>query len=261
MKKFCLIFFLISALISSCSALMPTPVTVEVTRQVPETVVVTQLVKVVVTQIITATPQPPTPTPTATPTPLPLTTLAGEIPTLSAVVQTLLTASPTPPSAGLQLPGANAPTGEITFWCLPVDGLPLLDSYTSDIPQDAVMAQVANNQLEYVGTFKECIFTYDFKSPMPAGAELQISDTNNISPWFSTTLTPDPSNPNQGYAVLTHAMIVAPPVWTALNNFTIASPTQKVIWTSLVRYDRGWRPAICWNGFLPDPRTLTCPTQ
>ena len=49
--------------ISGCSS--PTPQPLEVTRIVPQTVIVTQIVE----RVITATPEPATPTPTLTPTP------------------------------------------------------------------------------------------------------------------------------------------------------------------------------------------------
>lgn len=59
------ITFLFSMLISSCSpASVPTPETIEVTRIVEQTVIVTELV------VVTATPEPSTPTPEPTSTPV-----------------------------------------------------------------------------------------------------------------------------------------------------------------------------------------------
>lgn len=61
MKRTIIAAAIIALVLTGCTT--PTPQTVEVTRIVQETVLVTQLV------VVTATPLPPTPTPEATPTP------------------------------------------------------------------------------------------------------------------------------------------------------------------------------------------------
>ncbi len=61
MKRILIFTIITAGVLAGCAT--PTPQTVEVTRIVQQTVLVTQLV------VVTATPLPPTPTPEATPTP------------------------------------------------------------------------------------------------------------------------------------------------------------------------------------------------
>lgn len=64
MNKTILLFISIALLLSACTAqLMPTPETIDVTKIVEQTVIVTELV------VVTATPEPATATPEPTPTP------------------------------------------------------------------------------------------------------------------------------------------------------------------------------------------------
>ena len=254
---------IISALaLASCSAEQPTPVMIEVTKQVLQTVVVTQLVEVQV--VVTATPQPATATPLPSPTfPLMLTPLseAGQ-PTSYPLILTPLSENGLPPIASGNAKDvvADLPP-EVSYWCLPQTGVPAPAEYSPIPPQNAVKAQLINSLIDYRGSFIQCTFVYDFKSPVPTGAKLEISDKSNSVPFLSSTLTPDPANPNKAYTLISHSMLTAPPAWETLYQFNISSASSSSVWTSGVHYDRGWRATICWTGLLPNPTTLHCPLQ
>ncbi|NPV85196.1 MAG: hypothetical protein HPY45_04210 [Anaerolineae bacterium] len=257
-RKLKLIVFavlLLSMLLSACgiaAAAEPTQtpviIQVEVTRLVEQTVVVAEIVE----KIITATPQPQTPT-----LPVPI---VQEDPSTTGLPTAALPEMPmvgTPPAA----PAASM--GDVTFWCTPDtgSGIPAVQQYVSAPPANAVWAKMVNGRVEYAGKFLICQFAYNFNQPVPAGAQLQVKDTSNSPPWLTQQFAPSPENGNVGYVILSHAMLVQPPLWEALYHFTVSSSAQPTIWSSLVHYDRGWRPEPCWNGTWPNPVTMACPKQ
>jgi hypothetical protein len=240
-KVFSYISILFAVVLTSCTSEQPTPVIVEVTRPVLQTVVVTQLVEVEV--VITATPEPATATPFPTPT---LPFLITPLSETSAVL-------PNQPSLVSALPS------DVSFWCLPAsDGVIPVD-YSPVPPNNAILAHLTNGQVEYIGTFSQCTFVYDFKSPVPLGALLEVKDNSNSIPFLTVKMNPDPTNPNKGYAVVKHSMVIAPPAWEIYYEFTVTSSSSSSVWTSPVHYDRGWRAPVCWTGLSPNPVTLACP--
>jgi hypothetical protein len=149
--------------------------------------------------------------------------------------------------------------GDVTFWCLPAGDFIDPAGYLSAPPLNAVVGQIIKGQLEYAGEFSQCTFVYDFKSPVPQGAQFEAKDNSSSIPFLAVKLSPDPANPNKGYAVLMHGMITAPPAWEILFQFSVTSPSSSAVWTSPAHYDRGWRAPVCWTGLKPNPVTLACP--
>jgi len=224
-----IILILAVFLFASCSqaantAQPPTPVEVEVTRVVEETVIVTQMVE----KIITATPLPTTPSAS------------------SEVNETAETASqPTNHSAG------------IDAWCLKTrPGVGEPPSF--QIPNKALAAEISDDGLILTSETASCTIVYTFDQAASEGMVLKVYDTRK-DPWINTPLTISPENPNQAAAVLVHPYVVNPPFWSVDYRFSLCDSQGNEIRSDKVTMKRGWIPKQCFDGSYPDPVTLMCP--
>lgn len=235
------------SLLAGCAA--PEPTTVEVTRVVEQTVVVTQISEI----IITATPLPPTPTLEATPTPE-ATAIPVDVTGMPAV---------SPDSTGVPaVPAvaAQSASSQAVLWCAPKDSIistvKSVDALPA-IPDGAKMTDFSDPKGMMVYPFSGCIFTYNFGQAVPQDAELSIYDQAS-TPFLKVKLNAVASNPSMGYALVSHGTINEPPAWSVGITLKLASGGNN-IWTGSTTIDRGWRAPLCWQGRLPNPVTLACP--
>ena len=104
-----------------------------------------------------------------------------------------------------------------------------------------------------------CVLVFAFNQPFPAGTRLQVFEQLVDSPWLEMELTPVEGNPALGYAVVTHQFLVNPPAWEIVFKEVVRSPEGAELLRGELRMFKA-APNPCWNGTLPDPVTLQCPS-
>ena len=218
---------LVLLIISACSSI-PTPAPVveniEVTRLVPQTVVVTQIMEI----ILTATSLPPTetPLPTNSPTPEPVTNTTGTVE-----------------------PGQVNPEG-LSAWCFP-EGVLFPEKYidaNATKHEAGVEYGFINGALEITNIPKtSCTFIYQLDQPVAAGTSLNIHDIGQKQPWLTSPLTTSAADPSKAFVTLTHAYIINPPGWDFSFDFVINGSDGSLIRTDRVNIHR-WDPGVCWDG-------------
>jgi len=193
----------------------------------------------------TATIAPP---PTATNTALPTDT-PTEAPTATATLVPTDTATPVPPLAIVQ--------DGVTAWCVsskdpnPMGG-------TADAPSYARMGKLVKGHLNLNVSRGSCTFVFAFNQALPTGAELQVLDVNSGKAWTKAALNPTGSDPDRGFALLTHPMINDLSLWQITYPFALVTSDGTVLWKDNVVLYKTF-PGLCWEGSTPDPVTLFCP--
>ncbi len=240
---FILLPLILLLVVSACSPAAPTAAPVvekfEVTVLVPETVVVTQVVEV----IITATTQPPTATPIPTETPAPQVTA-------DAVV-------------AVPAPASQVNTEGLSAWCFP-EGVLYPEKY---IDANGTKHE-AGEQYGFVSGALEitnipktsCTFIYKFDQPVAAGTGLNVHDAGQAKTFLTSALTPAAADPSMAFVTLTHAYIVNPPGWDFAFDFVVNGPDGSQIRTDRVNIHR-WDPGVCWDGVKPYWPSLLCREQ
>lgn len=220
---FILLVIVLAVGLAACSP--ASAAAVEVTRIVPQTVVVTEIVEV----IITTTPEPteaePVPAPTATPD---LMTITAD--------------------------GLHA-------WCFPRNTSSLIERINPDgsMPETAASYQIVDGIPEIITQVASCTFAFSFSSPVTEPVELQFLDTNGFA-FLKSALTPLEDKPNMAWSSETHQYIINPPFWQITYDAQVVNAAGEVLWASPVSFRRGWVPAKCFYGEWPDPVTCQCPT-
>lgn len=218
------VFLLASCSQAANSPQPPTPVEVEVTRVVENTVIVTQVVE----KIITATPLPTT-----------APKSGEESETVEAAAQ------PTTNAAG------------INAWCSKIrPGTGEIPSF--QMPDKALPAQISEEGLILTSETASCTIVYTFDQAASEGMVLKVYDTRKDA-WNKASLTISPENPNQAAAVLVHPYVVNPPFWSVDYRFSLCDAQGNEIRSDKVTMKRGWIPKQCYDGSYPDPVTLMCP--
>jgi hypothetical protein len=199
-------------------------------------------------------PPPPTPTDTVAPLPTATQTIAPsdtptEVPTDTQVPTD--TATPIPPLAVVQ-DGVKA-------WCVSFkDPNPL--GGTADAPSYARIAKVVNGHLNLNVSRGSCTFVFTFNQAVPAGASFEVLNASGGKAWTVAPLSPVSSNPNQGFATLTHPTLNNPSYWMIAYPFALAASDGTVLWKDNVVLFKTF-PGLCWEGSTPDPVTLFCPLR
>jgi hypothetical protein len=225
---------LLGAILILAACTTPTPQMVEVTRVVPQTVVVTQINQVV----ITSTPEPVTPT---------------------ALPPTALPATATVTAESTEVTAVQTPTG-LNMWCMPEGFNPAAqqDAPTTK-PAAAKTSAIVNGIPEFQVPFSYCTFVYSMDKTLPEGTELQVLDSHKAA-WLKANLIPVADQANVYYAVLTHSYIINPPLWRVTYTFVVHTPDGNDLRSDQITF-RKWIPKLCWNGGLPNVNTLTCVKQ
>ena len=203
----------------------------EVTRIVPQTVIVTQIVE----KVVTATPPPFTPTPQNTPTAVP------------------------PPATATPSQLAVLPDG-LKAWCLPlgVVDIPGEVARNGQMPEDALPGWQTETSLNLTSQVQNCTFVYSFNQNVPAGTLFQIYDMHS-EPFINLELTPLTENPQKAYVTTNHIFITDPPYWEISYIVMIKSVNGEEIKRDIIKMSRSWFPGFCQGSTLPDPVTLNCP--
>jgi hypothetical protein len=209
-------------------------VQVDITRIVPQTVVVTQVIE----RVITTTPEPVTQTPQ---------------PTATEEIPATLTNTPT---ASVLAALADS----FTAWCVPtsIKYPPGSIAQTGEMPEGAYEGKLVDGFTELRTQVQDCTFMITFNRPVPPETRIQIKDMNPI-PFIDEELTAVIDNPNKGFVTLDHYFIVNPPFWQITYYVSIISPHGDDLWLGSVKLMRGWESNMCPDGSLPDPITLHCP--
>jgi hypothetical protein len=262
-------------ILASCSA--PTPQIVEVTRVVPQTMVVTQVVQV--EKLITATPEPtqPLPTPTLAPTSTELigTNQPAAQGTLSSTAQSTSSAAqqgtvqPVTQNAaqGTPQPGkSNVPGGpssnpdNLNAWCMPKGMINPEDvAKTGNMPQDARPVKFnKDGKPELIIQVQSCTFVYTFPQAVEKGTKFLVHDIYD-HPFINIDLTPTTDNPNKAFAIVTQEVLVNPPAWSIQYRVEVTDSQSTSLRSDMVTFKRGWIPALCYGGIYPDAVTGRCP--
>jgi hypothetical protein len=221
-----LIIMLSGILVSSCSP--ATPQAIEVTRLVPQTVVVTQLSEA----LVTATPQPATPT---------------EDPTATQPVVAAATETATP------APAAQEPT--LNAWCMPAEVMTTLTSGVAQIsmPANALPATSTNGLTTLLYPASSCSFVFNLSTPLADGTTLEFYDNGSkTTPWLKAKVNQMPDNPNTGVALVKHTYVVNPPMWSITYHLILRSPDGAALWSQDVKFKYRWQPTPCWDGSIGD---------
>lgn len=206
--------FLVSACIS------PEATVIESTVLVPQTVVVTEIVEVVVTA---------TSLPSATITPL--TTV--ELPQPGAT---------TPSASSTATHDANFVPGQmldgLSGWCMPLGyGVPdEMDYGCSGMPKNGRPGIVENglNIMHIPGNLCTLVFTFD--SPVVKGTQVEVKQLHNNQNFYAVELIPSAANPNIGYAHLLHSWVVNPPLWLVTYSVEVIDPNGATCWSGDVTF-------------------------
>ena len=203
----------------------------EVTRLVPQTVIVTQIVE----KVVTATPMPFTATPQNTPT------------------------ASLPPATATPSQLSVLPDG-LLAWCLPRDvvEIPGEVAHTGNVPEGALLGRQTEESLNLTTQVQNCTFVYTFNQNVPAGTLFQIYDMYS-EPFISLELTPLTENPQKAYATTNHVFIIDPPYWEISYIVLVKSASGEEIRRDIIKLSRSWFPGFCQGSTLPDPVTLLCP--
>jgi hypothetical protein len=104
-----------------------------------------------------------------------------------------------------------------------------------------------------------CGFFVTFNQILPAGAKVEFLQGTDPNPWLTLELTPMADDPNTGYAITNHTMVINPPAWELMISAEVVSADGYVQMQIPIHiYKR--LPPLCWNGTLPNPVTLECPS-
>ncbi len=223
-------------LISVLSACTPAPVVenIEVTRLVPQTVVVTQIMEIV----LTATSLPPTETP---------------LPTSSPSPEIVFNTTETVQICQINPEGLNA-------WCFR-EGVLFPEKYidaNATMPEYADAYGFVSGALEIINIPKSsCTFIYNLDQPLAAGTTMNIHDIGQKKPWLTSQLIQSAADPNTAFVTTTHAFIVNPPGWDFSYDFVLNGPDGSLIRTDRVNIHR-WDPGVCWDGVKPYWPSLLC---
>lgn len=220
-----LILAVVPSLIVSCAPVPETDTYVQqVTVLVPQTVVVTQLVEVVVT----ATPEPTPELPTTTPTPDVLQVKSGK-------------------------EGFSA-------WCIPNEWY----SSLNDVKESGIMPPgsremtAVDDRFELIIQVAECDFLYSFNQPVPTGTKWTAYYSTGTM-FMEQELVPLPADGTRAVVINQNPYVIDPPYWYIDYVFKITAPDGTELRSDNVRLKRGWDPGRCYQGAMPDPITLKCP--
>ena len=199
-------------------------------------------------------PPPPPPTETVAPPPTATNTLPpSDTPTEVPPTATLV---PTDTATPTQAPLAVVQVG-VKAWCVSYrDPYPL--GGAADAPSYARIAKVVNSKLRLNVGRGSCTFVFAFNRPVPAGAELQVLDSNGVKAWTKAALNPAGSDPNRGFAVLTNQTLNDSAYWEVTYPFALVASDGAILWKDDVVVFKTF-PGLCWEGSTPDPVTLFCP--
>ena len=188
----------------------------------------------------------PTSTPTTEPTPLPT-----ETPT---IVPTETPTSTFTPTLGVD-------SNSVTMWVIPQEysSITLTSLGSRDDYTDATVGTDENGVLNIQVPGSYIVVEATFTQPIPSGTKIQFFEQGAVSPWYETTLSMDANNANKGIALLNHTYLVNPPYWEITYHAKIVDSAGQVYWEKDVRVFKS-SPNTCWNGTMPDPVTLYCPS-
>lgn len=212
---------LLAISLSGCAA-EPKVVEVEVTRVVPQTVVVTQVVE------ITSTPLPPTATP--------------EIPT----------ATPTPEKLSVL-------EDQMNYWCVKKDSLPSDKPWI--MPVDGRAGSIVDGIPEVTFLAGTCTIVFPLSQPVADSLQVWVMDSTN-APFIRTTLIPAGDDLKVGYIVIKHPLMVDPPEWQMTYKIALRTDSNEVVWQSNFSFRNSKKPTwYCWDGTLPDVITNRCKNE
>jgi hypothetical protein len=211
------------------------------------------------TQVSTLAPAlPPTQMAVASPTTVP--TMAPTAPPTTAPTASLAaTAVPSAAPTATALPALAVMDQGFQVWCLPVDALNPA-TQPSAPPAGARIGAFVDymKSTRVIIPASACTLAYTFNQPLPEGVSIEAHYFYGGAPWLTATLVPSADNPAVASLSLNQPDVVNPPLWR-VNYLFVVKYAGKDLRSDVVSF---YKPtARCWEGSLPDPVTLTCPSS
>lgn len=209
------------------------------------------------------------PTPTAAPEPTQAPTAAASATLEPTVVPPTNTPEPTATLVPSPTPVTPTPTNtpvppeeQVTGWCIPREKAMTVKASPDPVmmPDGAEPMGLKGGALEIVTPALSCTLVFNLGQPVDEGALLHLVDRLG-HPWLTTDIIIAPNDPNKGYAVLTHTYVTDPPAWETIYGLEAKNASGENLWAGSLNINKGWLPAPCWDGQLPNPVTLRCHLQ
>jgi hypothetical protein len=208
---------------------------------------------------VVPTQAPVQPTAAATVPPAPTATLvpptATSEPTATATVAP--TETPVPPTAtSTPVPGDQ----QVSGWCIPKEKAMTIKAADdpAQAPEGAWVGTFTKDTLLLKKPALSCTLVFNLGHALPAGSVVEVLDGYN-HPWLKADILPS-SNPDIGYAKLTHSYITEPPTWDSYYGLQVKSGDQ-VAWSGKLQVENSWLPAKCWDNTYPFFKTQRCRLQ
>ncbi len=241
------------ALLASCSLFEPE--VVEATVLVPQTVVVTEVVEKVVTATVSIATITPLTTPIATQSTQAASTVSAAEP--GGTTPTVYVSQP-----DTSLTGDGTMQNGLSGWCMPLGstGPDDIDYGRYGMPTNGRPGYVENgiNIMHIPGQY--CTLVFEFSSQIGSGGKVYVKQTHNNLSFYEVDLVQSASNPNVGYAHLSHNYVVNPPLWGVSYIIEAVDGNGNTRWSGEVLFQKT-QPDLCWDGSKPDPVTMWCPKE
>lgn len=225
------------------------------------------LILVVLVLVLSAcAPAAPAPQPTQPPAPTAVPAEPTAVPATATLAPTATlppTATSLPPTATVVPPTATAAvqTGLSASWCILRDNAFNVKAAAPDVMPDGARPGVeANGSLTLLTPSTTCTLVFSLPTAAIQGAVLEVLDGSNAV-WLKAPLQVSSSNPNQAYAVLKHSYVVEPPYWTIFYPMRLKGADGAELWKAQVEMRYYWQPEKCWDGTMPNIKTLACKKQ
>jgi hypothetical protein len=177
------------------------------------------------------------------------------------------TATPLPTATTLPSPTAVPPLAlsdeGLTIWCYPTGLLtaPPSSAGLSRAPENANISSLEGEMVLLTIPNYSCNYVFHLNQKVPDGLKLEVYDWLQKLPIFNLALKPATDDPNAAVLVTTNAYLTSPPVWEYTYKLVLKDAAGAELWNGQVHMDKGWRPAICLAGVLPNPKTMRCPNR
>jgi hypothetical protein len=149
------------------------------------------------------------------------TKAAPAAPAAAAATATLVAATPA---------GTAEPDKSFNAWCLPLDASVGQARDPLKPPANAKLARLTTDSMVIRNLPSNgCIFLYSFPQNASADLQLEVSEANSPSPFFKTKLQPVAGRSDVVYALVRHAMIIAPPSESVTYTFALRDPLGQVL--------------------------------
>lgn len=210
----------------------------------------------------------PAPTPVAAPTQQAVqpTVAIANTATQPPTATTAPTATALPPTPTL-VPPTSTPTPvpadeQVISWCIPKEQALYVKAGDDPaaMPEKARAGKLSNGVIDVATPDLSCTFVFNLGTPLKDGTVLEVLDGMD-QVWLKKALIASPKNPNLSYVVLTHSYITDPPFWSMVYKVALKGADGTALWNGKLNVHSSWMPDKCWDGTMPNMKTLYCKKQ